>query len=333
MFTKRLLLAAGAVVFLAAVAACGSDDPEPAASDTTAAETTQSTEPATRTVEHALGTSEVPIDPQRVVVVDRRGSLAFMLDLGVEPIAALEAEWLFGEPFHPLIADAAEAAGVEPITSTDAGPNIEQVAALDPDLIIGNVRDMGETADELAQIAPTVGLEWNFAEPIANALVIGEALGLEDEAEALIADFETALDEAASDTADPGTVSIVALFAPDDLRIYREANLYGSMTTALGGQIVPIEEELPLDPEDGEVNYVSLEEIGLASGERLISFVNLASDSQDGYEAIKSESLVQALPGFQNDLVLEADPQLAFGAAGVTGLQAMLDQLVEFYNS
>jgi iron complex transport system substrate-binding protein len=333
-FTRTFMVVAGVLALLAAVAACGSDSDDSSSAAATDENATDEAAPSTRTVEHALGTTEVPLDPERVIVVDRRGSLAFLLELGVEPVAALEAEWLFGEPFHPLIADAAADAGVEPITGTDGGPNVEEIAQLDPDLIIGNVRDMGETADALAGIAPTVGLEWNFADPAANATMLGEILGLEDEAAALIEDYETAFDDAIATTEDPGTVSIVGLFSPEDMRIYREGNLYGSMTTALGGELVPSEEELPLDPEDGEVNFVSLEQIGLASGDTLISLVNLApSEDGNGYEAVERESLVQALPGFQNDRVLEADPQLAFGAAGIGGLKEMLDQLVVFYNS
>ena len=42
---------------------------------------------------------------------------------------------------------------------------------------------------------------------------------------------------------------------------------------------------------------------------------------------------MQALPAFPAGQVLEADPQLAFGAAGVTGITAMLEDLVEFFNS
>lgn len=287
---------------------------------------------ATRSVEHALGTSEVPADPQRIVVVDRRGTLAFMIELGFEPVGALEAEWLFGQPFHPLIADQAAAAGVEPIDGTD-GPNLEQIAQLDPDLIIGNVRDMAETEDRLAQIAPTVGLTWDFVDPLSNAEAIGAALGVEDRAAELVADFDSAVEVAAGSTADPGTVSIVGLFAADDIRIYREHNLYGRLTTALGGQIVPSEAELAYDPEDNEVNYVSMEEIGLAAGDRTIALVNLAPEADAAYRELAANPLVQLLPGFAAGRVLEADPQLAFGAAGSTGIRAMLDQLVEFYNS
>lgn len=292
----------------------------------------ESTEGEMRTVEHALGTSEVPVDPERIVVVDRRGTLAFALELGLEPVGALEAGWLFGEPFHPLIADRAEVAGVEPIDGTD-GPNLEEIAALRPDLIIGNVRDMFETEDRLAEIAPTVGLTWNFADPLQNAVAIGEALGRPEEAHAMVDEFETDLEEAAASSADPGTVSIIGLFGPDDIRIYREANLYGRLTVALGGRIVPTEEELPLDPEDGEVNFVSLEQIGLASGQRIISLVNRSPEEADLREEVERQAIVQTLPGFENDQVLVADPQLAFGAAGTAGVRQMLDQLVDFYSN
>lgn len=315
---------AGVLALLAATVAPSAVD---ASSDGT-------TEPVaeTRTVEHELGTSEVPVDPQRIVVVDRRGTLAFLLELGFEPVGALDATWLFGEPFHPLIAELAEEAGVEPIDSTD-GPNLEQIALLEPDLIIGNVRDMAETEAKLAELAPTIGLAWEFADPLANAVTIGEALGVGEEAEALVDGFEASLESAAAETEAPGTVSIIGLFAPDDIRIYREQNLYAAFAEQLGGQVVPTEDDLPLDPEDNELNYVSMEQIGLATGEHVISFVNLSGEAGAGYRELESDALVQALPGFENGQVLEADPQLAFGAAGVTGMEAMLAQLVQFFNS
>lgn len=337
----RKLVAVAVALLFATATACGSSDDDAAAdpSPTADAPVTENTSAAptelavaTRTVEHELGTSEVPVDPQRIVVVDRRGSLAFLLELGFEPVGALDATWLFGEPFHPLIADAAEAAGVQPIDDTD-GPNLEQIAALQPDLIIGNVRDMGETSEQLAELAPTIGLQWDFADPLANAVTIGEALGRPDEAAALVSAFEASLATAASETENPGTVSIIGLFAPDDIRVYREHNLYGQLTEQLGGQIVPTEAELAFDPEDNEVNFISMEEIGMAGGERIIALVNRSPEGVSAHQELVSGALVQALPAFQSGQVLEADPQLAFGAAGVGGIERMLEELMAFYNS
>lgn len=290
----------------------------------------ESATPDTRQVEHEFGTSDVPVDPQRIVVVGRRGTLPILLDLGFEPVGALDASFILGQPFHPMITDRTDAIGVEPIGSADRTPNIEQVAALRPDLIIGFSRDFGEGSEELAQIAPIVGIPWNFSDPLANVTTVGAVMGVEDDAAALVADFEAELQAAAESVQSPGTISIAGLFAPDDLRIYRSGNLLGQLIEQLGGEIVPTVEELPLDAEDAEVNSVSIERIDLLSGERLISFVNLGQESVDAYREIEAGALVQALPAFQNDQVLEVDPQLVFGTAGIAGLRVVLAQLVDF---
>ena len=51
---------------------------------------------------------------------------------------------------------------------------------------------------------------------------------------------------------------------------------------------------------------------------------NRSAEEAAAYRALQSEPLVQALPAFQSGQVMEADPQLAFGAAGVTGINLML---------
>src|SRR5688500_4681601 len=47
-------------------------------------------EPTTRTVEHFRGATEVPVDPQRVVVLDL-GELDSAIALGVKPVGAVQA--------------------------------------------------------------------------------------------------------------------------------------------------------------------------------------------------------------------------------------------------
>lgn len=287
--------------------------------------------PQTRTVEHALGTSDIPVTPERIAVVGRRGTLPILLDLGFEPVGALDASFIFGQPFHPLVTERTDEIGVEPIARGDSGPNVEQVALLAPDLIIGNVRDFEQVQDELPQIAPVVGLRWDFADPLANVATIGGLMGVEDQAAALVADFDAEFATATEVTPSPGTVSIAGLFGVEDLRIYRSANLLGGLIVGFGGQIVPTDADLPLDPADPEVNRVSLENIELLSGDRLISFVNFGSESREGYEEIVSSPLVRALPAFESGRVLEVDPQLVFGTAGVTGLRVVVSQLVDFF--
>lgn len=324
-----------------------SDESDESAGDDTENDTEEETEPATgtgaadeepvgdpdatRTVSHLLGESEVPVNPQRIAVLGRRGTLPILLDLGFEPVGAIDASFLFGDPFHPLIMDEAGEAGVEPIPFAADGPNLEEVALLQPDLIIGNLREYEAVAEQLQQIAPVIALQWNFIDPIANVRNVASLMGVPDEAEELIADYEAQLAAAAAATTDVGTVSIAGFFSPDDLRVYRDLNTLGQIVARLGGELVPTEEQLPLGPDVG-VTYISEENIDVLSGESLITFVNLDPETRAAYdEEIARNPLVQALPGFQNDRVLEVDPQLVFGSAGLQGLRVVLDQLVTFF--
>jgi len=103
-------------------------------------------ESATRTVEHAMGESEVPEEPERVVVLDT-GELDSAVSLGVTPVGAVEA--VPGEGF-PSYLEGVE--GVE-IVGTIEEPNLETISTLEPDLILSsNLRHEG-IYDQLSQIA------------------------------------------------------------------------------------------------------------------------------------------------------------------------------------
>ena len=85
--------------------------------------------------------------------------------------------------------------------------NIEQVAALNPDLILA-VNDFGLELDypKLSQIAPTVGYatEWGKQSWQEQAMVDARALGLEERGQQVVAETEAAI-RAVRD-ANPGLV-------------------------------------------------------------------------------------------------------------------------------
>lgn len=118
--SRRLLTAliTGALL----LTSCGDDDaPSDSSAEATEAE---EVEAGTRTVEHAMGTTEVPDDPERVVVLDS-SFLDAALALDVEPVGATEAETGAGMPAY--LAD--EVPDIEVVGLTDE-PNLEAVAAL-----------------------------------------------------------------------------------------------------------------------------------------------------------------------------------------------------------
>ena len=84
------------------------------------------------TVEHAMGKTEVPANPKRVVILTNEGTEA-LLELGVKPVGAVKS-WT-GDPWYPHIKDKMKDVKV---VGDEGQVNVETIASLQPDLIIGN---------------------------------------------------------------------------------------------------------------------------------------------------------------------------------------------------
>ena len=115
----------------------------------------------TKTVEHAFGRTEIPVDPERIVDLTGGAGVDQLLTLGLVPKASWGApaapngacEW-FDKVGWPV---EAEASGIENVASAD-GVNVEKVAAADPDLIVGWEYAFDGILDRLREIAPCVGI-------------------------------------------------------------------------------------------------------------------------------------------------------------------------------
>jgi iron complex transport system substrate-binding protein len=208
--TRPVVLLLGISVLAALLAGCGSDDDdtEGAVTDAAAAgpdadETTdEATDEATDatdvpsqypvTIEHKFGETVIPATPQRVVSLGYTEQDSIVL-VGVEPIAVRYAFGPEDDVFFPW-ADAA-AGDADPEILPRAEINFEQIAALDPDLIMGVTAGLDETQYEtLSAIAPTVvqpaeyvdfGTPWQVQTRIA-----GHVFGQADRAEEIIAEVE-----------------------------------------------------------------------------------------------------------------------------------------------
>ena len=109
---------------------------------------------ATKRVNHALGETDVPVQPTRIAVAGYF-TVEAMMALGVQPIAAPAV--IIDNLLHlPLVEGAIADIGA-PRT-----PNLETIAALKPDLILSSkLFTQADTYPLLSQIAPTVVLDAN----------------------------------------------------------------------------------------------------------------------------------------------------------------------------
>lgn len=160
----------------------------------------------TRLVRHKYGELEIPTVPQRIVV--DHGQLEVLLSLGITPVAAV----VYGE-LAPRVASLAQ--GVEILAmGGDGSVNIEKIAALDPDLLIGSFSFGGYDENaytQLSKIAPTVVLRelpnWQIVTRDVAAL-----LGMPDKGAQVLADYRakvTAARQTIAPVIGDGTVAMV----------------------------------------------------------------------------------------------------------------------------
>lgn len=144
-------------------------------------------------VKHAYGETDIPANPQRIFVSDP-ATLQILLSLGITPAGSTT--------FTPELPVALQEQGVEVTLLPDLtgeGINLEQLAALNPDLILGHAsaapgQISAEQYAKLSQIAPTVAFTGNpFFYWKEATRELGDFFGVPEQAESVLADYEAKL--------------------------------------------------------------------------------------------------------------------------------------------
>ncbi|MFI2738648.1 ABC transporter substrate-binding protein [Streptomyces sp. NPDC018711] len=181
-----------------------------------------------RTLTHALGRTELKTAPKRVVVLDV-GELDNVVSLGVKPVGYAPSEGDDGIPGY-----LAKDAGTPKSVGTINNLNLEAIANLQPDLILGSQLRAADKYDELSKIAPTVfslrpGFTWK-----ENYLLNAAALDRTAEAKAKLAAYETKAKQLGADIGPhKPTVSMVR-YLPGKIRLYAKASFIGTILEDVG---------------------------------------------------------------------------------------------------
>jgi iron complex transport system substrate-binding protein len=185
-----------------------------------------------RTVTHFEGRTTIEAAPQKVAVLST-GQLDDLLSLGVVPAATTRADNAGLVPDY--LADAFPSYKKQLAGMTDAGtrqaPNLETLAAAEPDLILAN-DSLGDLYPKLSKIAPTVitagnGINWK-----RDLLLVGDALGKGRAARALLDDIVAEASDRGRPLGGP-TVSMVR-FTPDRTRMFGVSSFTGSIAVDMG---------------------------------------------------------------------------------------------------
>lgn len=188
--SARRWLVAMATVSVLIAASCGSDDD--AATATTAAPATSAANVSapsgeTRAVTHAFGTTEVPIDPQRIASVGYEEQ-QMILHFGKVPV--LQREYFGEQPYATWPWDTPYLDSAQPEVFTEEMP-FERIAAAQPDLIMATNAGLDEAMyQRLSEIAPTVAHNpdypvWETPSEVMF-MDVGRVFGMEDEAQQMV---------------------------------------------------------------------------------------------------------------------------------------------------
>jgi iron complex transport system substrate-binding protein len=312
---RRRLLASGLVSACAlALAACGTSDPATERNDA---------EGETRTIEHAMGTSEIPAEPQRVVVLDT-DKIDTALSLGITPVGAARASE------SELPSYLGDLSGVT-VVGTTAEPDLEAIESLEPDLILGSKFRQEAFYDELNAIAPTVftelvGLTWK-----ENFLLDGDALGKADEAAQLLADYEARASEIGASLGEAvGTEVSLVRFMPDQIRYYGPDSFSGIVLGDTG--LARPELQQLNGAEDRRFAEVSAEEIDTLGGD-VIFYCAYGDDGDAQLDEYTGGELWQSIPAVQSGAAHQVDDEIWMTGIGVSAAGLILDDLETYLSA
>ncbi|CAH0344697.1 iron-siderophore ABC transporter substrate-binding protein [Bacillus sp. CECT 9360] len=220
---RAMLMAMLTVILAVVLTACGGNDKQD--------ETKEVSGPKNEsyTVKHAMGETEIPSTPKKVVILTNEGTEA-LLAMDVKPVGAVQS-WL-GDPWYDHIAD--DMKNVE-VVGTESEINLEAIAAVQPDLIIGNKLRQEKLYDQLSEIAPTVFSETLRGDWKENFSLYAKALNREDKAKEVLSQYDQKVNDLKEKLGDKTNqeVSIVRFMA-GVTRIYYTDSFSGVIFDELG---------------------------------------------------------------------------------------------------
>lgn len=205
------------------LAACGQTKED------TATTGDENKEDTSYTVEHAMGTTTIEKTPEKVVILTNEGTEA-LLALEVTPVGAVQS-WL-GDPWYDHIKE--DMTDVE-VVGVEHEVNLEKIAALKPDLIIGNKLRQEAVYEQLSAIAPTVFSDTLRGDWKDNFTLYSKALNLEEKGKEVLSQFDAHLDEVKQNLGDKVDQEIsVVRFMAGQSRIYYTDSFSGVIFDQLG---------------------------------------------------------------------------------------------------
>ncbi|PTY38701.1 iron ABC transporter substrate-binding protein [Saccharospirillum sp. MSK14-1] len=278
----------------------------------------------TLTIDHAMGRTELDAPAVRVVTL-YQGATDAAVALGITPVGVVDS-WVEKPMYQYLRDELADVAHV----GLETQPNLEEIAALNPDVIIAAKMRHEAVYDQLNQIAPTIAHEtvFQFKETLD---LVAAATGRTDAAEqwhqnwdARIADFQQQVAEL--DNIDwPQQVALLN-FRNDHARIYY-SSFAGNILNELGFERPQAHRE-----DVWGVKLTSKESIPSMNADVFFIFMTETDATvMENYQDWTSHPLWNTLDAVRNEQVYRVDQVDWNMGGGPIAAQRMVDSVFEHY--
>jgi iron complex transport system substrate-binding protein len=300
------------------LAACGASEEK----ETKTADKPKEKEETSYTVEHAMGSTKLEKTPEKVVILTNEGTEA-LLALGVTPVGAVQS-WT-GDPWYDHIAD--EMKDVK-VVGVESQVNVEAIAALQPDLIIGNKMRQEAIYEQLSAIAPTVFAEDLRGDWKLNFELYAKALNKEEKGNEVLAAYDKRVEDLKAKLGDKVNTEIsMVRFMAGDVRIYHKDSFSGVILEQIG-----LARPESQNKDDFAEKGVTQERIPAMDGDVLFYFTYEEGDGKA--TEIEKEwienPLFKNLEAAKNGQVHKVDDAIWNTAGGVKAANLMLDDLEKF---
>lgn len=323
----RLFLLFLAAVLVFSIAACNNKSlwlqPDRMSSTTVQTDQPSSEQEttATKIVNHALGQTEIPLHPQRILVLDSTYLLDPLLAIGIKPVGAAICPYCIkSDTLNQFVADI-------PLVGHWEQPSLEKILSLKPDLIVGHIWQK-QYYSQLSAIAPTVMIdtdsEVDFKE---NLSYLAEVLDKSDQAEEILAEYNERIQKFRQQLGERlrnKTVSVL--------------HLYGSNIAVYGADFVPygqimLDAGVPLIPAYKKIKgYLNLSLETLPEWDADILFIDTLRETE--IEELKSLSFLEQPIWSRLEAVQNSQVYVVSWASTVVGpitANQFIDELYQYF--
>src|SRR5690625_3376772 len=308
-----LLFALSALLLF--LAACG--DSEDGNTDKDAASEDKQ---ETMTVEHELGKTDVPKNPEKVVVFDF-GTLDSLDKLGIEVAGVPKGN-------IPTYLEKYEGDDYENVGSLKE-PDFEKIAEVDPDLIIISGRQ-SELYDQLQDIAPTIYLGVDTTRYMdsfkENLATIGEVFDKETEVEEELDEIEDAISELKEEAEASDKNSLIILANDDKISAYGPNSRFGLIHDVFGVPAVDDTIEASTHGMNVSFEYVTEQDPDLL----YVIDRSAAIGEESAAEIVVENKLMESTKAYKEDNIIYLDPEYWYlSGGGLESVSKMVEEVDE----